>query len=84
MIIIWKMLQVYHPFPTDWLSGFLDVLGGAYAACALFSIGLFMVGKLTKITGTVLLVATLLIVAKTYVFMYSLDANKLYTFIYSI
>ncbi len=51
----------------DWLLNFLNVLGGAYAACALFNIGLFMVGKLRKVTGTLLLVATLLIVAKTYV-----------------
>ncbi|XP_064401866.1 lysosomal cholesterol signaling protein-like [Halichondria panicea] len=49
----------------DWLVGFLDVLGGAYAACALFNIGLFMVGKLGKVTGSLLLVATLLIAAKT-------------------
>ena len=53
--------------PAGWLTGFLDILGGAYAACALFNIGIFMVGKLKKLTGTVILVATLLIVAKTYV-----------------
>ncbi len=52
---------------SDWLVGFLDVLGGAYAACALFNIGLFMVGKLGKVTGSLLLVATLLIAAKTFV-----------------
>lgn len=52
-----------------WLTGFLDILGGAYAACALFNIGIFMVGKLKKLTGTVILVATLLIVAKTYVYV---------------
>lgn len=52
---------------AGWLTGFLDILGQAYAACALFNIGIFMVGKLKKLTGTVILVATLLIVAKTYV-----------------
>ena len=55
---------------AGWLTGFLDILGQAYAACALFNIGIFMVGKLKKLTGTVILVATLLIVAKTYVCMY--------------
>lgn len=53
---------------AGWLTGFLDILGQAYAACALFNIGIFMVGKLKKLTGTVILVATLLIVAKTYVY----------------
>ena len=53
---------------VGWLTGFLDILGQAYAACALFNIGIFMVGKLKKLTGTVILVATLLIVAKTYVY----------------
>ena len=52
-----------------WLTGFLDILGGAYAACALFNIGIFMVGKLKKLTGTVILTATLLIVAKTYIIL---------------
>lgn len=50
---------------TAWLVGFLDVLGGAYAACALFNIGIFMVGKMKKITLNLVLVASLLIVAKT-------------------
>lgn len=53
------------PTHTAWLTGFLDILGGAYGACALFNIGIFMVGKLKKLTGTVILVAALLIVAKT-------------------
>lgn len=48
-----------------WLVDFLDVLGGAYAACALFNIGIFMVGKMKKITLNLILVASLLIVAKT-------------------
>ena len=47
-----------------WLMGFLNILGGAYAACALFQIGLFMVGKLQKLTGMVIVVASLLITAK--------------------
>ena len=51
---------------SDWLVGFLDILGGAYAACALFNIGIFMVGKMKKITLTLVLVASLLILAKTY------------------
>ncbi len=46
------------------------MLGGAYAACALFNIGLFMVGKLGKVTGSLLLVATLLIAAKTFVIIF--------------
>ena len=49
----------------DWLVGFLDILGGAYAACALFNIGIFMVGKMKKITLNLVLVAGLLILAKT-------------------
>ena len=49
----------------DWLLGFLNTLGGAYAACALFNIGIFMVGKMKKITMNLLLVASLLIFAKT-------------------
>ena len=58
-IVSWILIH------AAWLTGFLDILGGAYAACALFNIGIFMVGKLKKLTGTVILVATLLIVAKT-------------------
>lgn len=49
----------------EWLMGFLTILGSAYAACALFLIGLFMVGKIKKLTGMVILLAALLIVAKT-------------------
>lgn len=49
-----------------WFGGFLSTLGGAYAACALFQIGLFMVGKLKKITGTLIIISSLLIFAKTY------------------
>lgn len=49
----------------EWLVGFLDILGGAYAACALFNIGIFMVGKMKKITLNLILVAGLLILAKT-------------------
>jgi predicted permease len=48
-----------------WLVHFLDLLGGAYAPCALFNIGLFMVGKLRKITGWTILVSSLLIIAKS-------------------
>ena len=47
-----------------WLTHFLDLLGGAYAPCALFNIGLFMVGKIQKVTGMMLLVSSLLIFAK--------------------
>jgi len=49
----------------DWLTGFLDILGGAYAACALFNIGIFMVGKMKSFSLTLLLISLLLIVAKT-------------------
>lgn len=52
---------------SGWLTGFLDVLGGAYAACALFNIGIFMVGKMKKVTLTLLLISMLLILAKTWV-----------------
>ena len=44
--------------------GFLNILSGAYAACALFQIGLFMVGKLQKLTGMLIFIATMLIAAK--------------------
>ena len=50
-----------------WLGGFLSTLGGAYAACALLQIGIFMVGKLKKITGMLIIISSLLIFAKTYV-----------------
>lgn len=53
-----------HNIPS-WLGGFLSILGGAYAACALFQIGIFMVGKLMKVTGMLIMTSALLIFAKT-------------------
>ena len=69
VLIQYAFRNTHAPPPprSAWLTGFLDILSGAYAACALFNIGIFMVGKLKKLTGTVILTATLLIVAKTYV-----------------
>lgn len=48
----------------DWLLQFLEILGGAYASCALFCIGIFMVGRIKSVSGKTLLVGGLLIVAK--------------------
>ena len=48
----------------SWLSHFLEVLGNAYAACALFNIGIFMVGKIKDISFMMLIVSALLIFAK--------------------
>ena len=53
-----------HKQLPDWLLQFLDILGGAYASCALFSIGIFMVGRIKSLSGTSLFVGGLLIVAK--------------------
>ena len=53
-----------HNIP-NWFAGFLSTLGGAYAACALLQIGIFMVGKIKKLTGVIVMVASLLIFAKT-------------------
>ena len=53
-----------HTSFPDWLDSFLSLVGGAYAPCALFNIGLFMVGKLSKVTGYTIFVSTLLIIAK--------------------
>ena len=53
-----------HKQLPDWLLQFLDILGGAYASCALFSIGIFMVGRIKTLSGTSLFVGGLLIVAK--------------------
>lgn len=60
---VFLMYVIKQPFP-DWLGGFLDILGGAYSLCALFSIGIFMVGKIKAVSGKILLVCCLLIVAK--------------------
>ena len=49
----------------EWLGGFLNTLGQAYAACALLQIGIFMVGKIKKTTGILIMVSALLIFAKT-------------------
>ena len=48
-----------------WLGGFLTTLGNAYAACALLQIGIFMVGKVKKTTGMLIIISALLIFAKT-------------------
>lgn len=48
----------------SWLSHFLEVLGNAYAAGALFNIGIFMVGKIKDISFMTLIVSVLLIFAK--------------------
>lgn len=53
----------HSSFP-EWLDSFLELVGGAYAPCALFNIGLFMVGKLSKVTGYTIFVSALLIAAK--------------------
>ena len=55
------------PLPK-WLDHFLGVLGGAYAPCALFNIGLFMVGKIKNVTGITLLTSAMLIFAKRFVY----------------
>ena len=52
----------------SWLTGFLDILGDAYAACALFAIGIFMVGRLQRLAGSTLVVSGVLIIAKRYKF----------------
>ncbi|XP_011402850.1 PREDICTED: integral membrane protein GPR155-like isoform X2 [Amphimedon queenslandica] len=54
-----------HTSFPGWLDSFLTLVGGAYAPCALFNIGLFMVGKLGKVTGYTIFVSTLLIIAKS-------------------
>lgn len=48
----------------SWLDNFLLLLAGAYAPCALFNIGLFMVGRLNKVTGYTIFISGLLIFAK--------------------
>ena len=48
-----------------WFGGFLTTLADAYAACALLQIGIFMVGKIKKTTGILVMVSGLLIFAKT-------------------
>ena len=48
-----------------WFEGFLTTLGNSYAACALLQIGIFMVGKVKKTTGILIMVSSLLIFAKT-------------------
>lgn len=55
----------------SWLDHFLQTVGGAYAPCALFNIGLFMVGKISKVTGYTIFISSLLIFAKRYDVMMS-------------
>ena len=55
-----------HPLPK-WLEDFLQLVGRAYVPCALFSIGLFMVGKIQKISFMSIVVSSLLVFAKRYV-----------------
>ena len=54
-----------HPFPK-WLEDFLELVSRAYVPCALFSIGLFMVGKIQKISFMSIVVSSLLVFAKRY------------------
>ena len=58
-----------------WLSGFLSTLGNAYAACALLQIGIFMVGKVKKTTGMLIIISALLIFAKTLGQLHHLTGN---------
>lgn len=64
---------IFHGYKSSqrniphWLGGFLTTLGNAYAACALLQIGIFMVGKVKKTTGMLIMISALLIFAKTLV-----------------
>jgi predicted permease len=48
-----------------WLSAFLELLGGGFAPLALFRLGNILVGKLKLLSGSVLIVDLLLIIAKS-------------------